>query len=89
LYVSGLTVAQVVGGSLSASIALPGRSTLPSGKSGAVITLATVGRRRAVEPSASTIKNMIRDREIAVVRRGTRLLITRKAIDRFFESNEA
>lgn len=39
--------------------------------------------------SASTLKNMIRDRELPVVRRGTRVLITRQAIASFLEANEA
>ena len=39
--------------------------------------------------SVSTLKNMIRDRELEVVRRGTRVLITRNAINKFFESHEA
>jgi excisionase family DNA binding protein len=38
--------------------------------------------------SRSTVKTMIRDREIAVVRRGTRVLITRRAIENWLERNE-
>ena len=38
--------------------------------------------------SRSTIKAMIRDREIAVVRRGTRVLITRRAIQDWLDRNE-
>ena len=39
--------------------------------------------------SRSTLKTMIKDREIAVVRRGTRVLITRQAILNYLERNEA
>lgn len=39
-------------------------------------------------PSVSTLKNMIRDRELAVVRRGTRVLLTRAAIETWVRSNE-
>jgi excisionase family DNA binding protein len=38
--------------------------------------------------SLSTLKTMIRQREIAVVRRGTKVLITRRAIEDWFERNE-
>jgi excisionase family DNA binding protein len=38
--------------------------------------------------SRSTLKNMIREREIAVVRRGTRVLITRRTIEDWLERNE-
>lgn len=38
--------------------------------------------------SLSTLKKMISMREIAVVRRGAKVLITRKAIEDWFERNE-
>lgn len=38
--------------------------------------------------SRSTVKTMIRDREIAVVRRGTRVLITRRALENWLDRNE-
>lgn len=44
---------------------------------------------RLMNVSLSTLKNMMRDREIEVVRRGTKVLITRKAINKFFEAHEA
>lgn len=39
--------------------------------------------------SRSTLKTMIRDREIPVVRRGTRVLITRRALENWLDRNEA
>lgn len=39
--------------------------------------------------SRSTLKLLIRDREIAVVRRGTRVLITRRALQDWLDRNEA
>lgn len=38
--------------------------------------------------SRSTLKTMIREREIAVVRRGTRVLITHRAIQNWLDRNE-
>jgi excisionase family DNA binding protein len=37
--------------------------------------------------SRSTLKTMIKEREIEVVRRGTRVLITRKAMEDWLERN--
>ena len=38
--------------------------------------------------SRSTLKTIIREREIAVVRRGTRVLITKRALENWLERNE-
>jgi excisionase family DNA binding protein len=38
--------------------------------------------------SRSTVKTMIRDRELAVVRRGTRVLITLRALEGWLDRNE-
>jgi len=39
--------------------------------------------------SRSTLKTMIKDREIAVVRRGTRVLVPKKSLDEWIERNVA
>ena len=39
--------------------------------------------------SESTIRSMMREKDIAVVRRGTRVLITRREIDAWLERNTA
>jgi excisionase family DNA binding protein len=73
---------------IAEAVALKIRKLLPDAKASEPLAYPMRETATLMNVSLSTLKTMVRAREIAVVRRGTKVLITRRAIEEWLERNE-